>query len=197
MGFWIVYFIGVLGISAILVWLYNRLVQLRQKVGNAYAQIDVQLKRRYELVPQLVEVAKGYMAHERETLEAVVQARLGAVDASEQVDPSAGGGDLAVLFGAEALMAGSLGKLMLLAEDYPDLKADTHMRQLSEELRTTENRVAFARQAYNDAVMFYNTARESFPSNVMAGIFRFSEATLWILESREEAALPVVDLGGE
>ena len=178
-------------------WLYNRLVTLRQKMGNAYAQIDVQLKRRYELIPNLVEVAKGYMSHEQETLEAVILARSKAVDASSAVDPSTGGGGLAMLFGAEAMMAGSLGKLMLLAEDYPDLKADANMRQLSEELRTTENRVAFARQAYNDAVMFFNTARETFPSNFLAGMFRFDEATLWLLEDRGEAELPEVNLGAE
>ncbi len=187
MSIFLIIWFGVgLGAVAYVAWLYNQLVQLNQKVGNAYAQIDVQLKRRYELIPSLVEVARGYMAHEKETLEAVVRARVSAVNASKQVEPSSGSGGLAALFGAEALMAGSLSKLMLIAEDYPDLKADANMRQLSEELRTTENRVSFARQAYNDAVMTYNTTRETFPNVLLSGPMGFGPAALFEVSSEAE-----------
>jgi len=159
--------------------IYNGLVTARNRYKNGYSQIDVQLKRRYDLIPNLVEVAKGYMKHERETLEAVVEARNSAVAANKTAsgnpgDPSAMKG----LAGAEAMLSGALGRLFALAENYPDLKANENMIQLQEELTTTENRIAFARQAFNDAVTVYNTSCEKFPSNFIAGAFGFSAAEL-------------------
>jgi len=157
--------------------LYNRLVALRNRFKNAFAQIDVQLGRRYDLIPNLVETAKGYIKHERETLEAVILARNQAVLAGRQAaaDP-ADGGAIQTLAGAETALGGALGKFFALAESYPDLKANQTMQQLMEELSSTENRVAFARQAFNDAVMAYNTYREQFPGNLVAGFFSFKGA---------------------
>ena len=168
------------------VGIYNGLVTARNAFKNAFAQIDVQLTRRYDLIPNLVEVAKGYMVHERETLEAVVQARAAAVTglAAAKANP----GDAAAmnqLASAEQGLGGALGRLMVVSEQYPDLKANQNMMQLSEELTSTENRVAFARQAYNDSVMAYNNKREVFPSSLIAGIFNFVAATL--LEITEPA----------
>ena len=159
--------------------IYNSLIQLRNRVKNAWSQIDVQLKRRYDLIPNLVETAKGYMKHERETLEAVVDARNSAIAASETAsgnpgDPSAMQG----LAGAEATLAGTLGRLFALVENYPDLKANENMIQLQEELTSTENRIAFARQAFNDAITGYNTGCEKFPANMIAGAFGFAAAEL-------------------
>lgn len=159
------------------VLLFNRLVRLRNEFGNAFAQIDVQLTRRYELIPNLVETAKAYLRHERETLESVVLARNAAADglraaAAAPGDPAA----IRRLEGAESDLRGSLGRLFALVEAYPDLKANQNMMQLSEELSSTENRVAFARQAFNDSVMRYNTARETFPGNIVAGLFGFRGA---------------------
>jgi len=156
---------------------YNRLVSLRNRFKNAFAQIDVQLKRRYDLIPNLVETAKGYMKHERETLEAVIKARNSAVTANataaaDPANPSAIQG----LMAAEGALSGALGKLFALAEAYPDLKANANMMQLSEELTGTENKIAFARQAFNDAVMTFNTSVEQFPSNVIANFFTFKQA---------------------
>lgn len=173
--------------------MYNRLVSLRNRFRNAFAQIDVQLKRRYDLIPNLVETAKAYMAHERETLEAVIAARNTAVQAEQRVagDPT----DAAAmqgLIGAERGLTSALTRFFALAEAYPDLKADANMRQLNEELVSTENRVAFARQAYNDAVTAYNTARETFPSNLLAGAFGFQEAPLLAIENEAERAAPRV-----
>jgi len=158
---------------------YNRLVSLRNIFKNAFAQIDVQLKRRYDLIPNLVETAKGYMKHERETLEAVTKARNSAVTANaaaaaDPASPSAIQG----LMAAEGALSGALGKLFALAEAYPDLKANANMMQLSEELTGTENKIAFARQAFNDAVLSFNTAVEQFPSNVIANFFSFKQAEL-------------------
>jgi LemA protein len=166
---------------------YNRLVGLREQFRNAFAQIDVQLKRRYDLIPNLVEVAKGYMKHERETLEAVIQARNQAsrAEAEAAADP----GDpraMMALMGAERMLTGTLGRFFALSEAYPDLKASENMRMLQEELASTENRVAFARQAYNDAVMRYNTLRETVPTNVVASAFRFQRAELFQIEREEE-----------
>jgi LemA protein len=181
---WIVF----LGLIALVVFwaigAYNRLIGLRNRFKNAFAQIDVQLKRRYDLIPNLVETAKGYMKHERETLEAVIKARNSAVtaNAAAAADP----GSAAAIQGltqAEGALAGALGRLFALAEAYPDLKANQNMMQLSEELTGTENKIAFARQAFNDAVMSYNTAVEQFPSNVLAGMFSFKLAEL--LQSTE------------
>lgn len=176
-----------------IVGIYNRLVTLRNRFKNAFAQIDVQLKRRYDLIPNLVETAKGYMKHERETLEAVIQARNMASAASQKAaahpeDPNAIKG----LIGAEATLTGTLGRLFALSEAYPDLKANQNMMQLTEELTSTENKIAFARQAYNDSVMTYNTARETFPNNVVAGAFNFQEAQLFQIEDEQERGAPQV-----
>src|SRR5579875_1581971 len=156
---------------------YNQLVTLRNRYKNAYAQIDVQLKRRYDLIPNLVEVAKGYLKHERETLEAVTQARNLAYAASQAAAANPGDANaMKNLVSAETGLAGTLSRLMMVAEAYPDLKANQNMMQLSEELTSTENRVAFARQAYNDSVMSYNNRREVFPAVVFAGMFGFTPA---------------------
>jgi LemA protein len=178
--------IGFLGFLALVIavvfWLislYNNLVDLRNRFKNAFSQIDVQLKRRYDLIPNLVETAKAYMAHERETLEAVIAARNSAVQASQRAaaDP-ADGGALRDLAAAESTLAGGLGKLFALSESYPDLKANQNMMQLSEELTSTENKVSFARQAFNDAVTGYNTAIQKFPDSIIAGSFGFLHAEL-------------------
>ncbi|TJY55951.1 LemA family protein [Sinimarinibacterium sp. CAU 1509] len=167
--------------------LYNKLVKLRNRFKNAYAQIDVQLKRRYDLIPNLVETAKAYLSHERGTLEAVVAARNTAASASVGAaatpgDPSA----MKKLGGAESLLGGSLGRLFALSEAYPDLKANTTMLSLSEELASTENKVGFSRQAYNDAVMLYNTQREVFPSSLITSAFNFAAAELFVIEQAEQ-----------
>jgi LemA protein len=172
-----------LAIIAVLVFwaigAYNRLVDLRNRFKNAFAQIDVQLKRRYDLIPNLVETAKAYMKHERETLEAVIRARSGAVTASASAAADPGNPvAMAGLASAEGLLGGALGKLFALAEAYPELKADQNMLQLTEELTGTENRIGFARQAFNDAVMTFNTAAQQFPSNLIASIFSFKTAEL-------------------
>jgi LemA protein len=167
--------------------IYNRLVRLRNRYRNAFAQIDVQLKRRYDLIPNLVEAVKGYLQHERETLQAVVRARGEAVSAEGRA--AAAPGDPAAMQGlaqAEGALGGALGRLLAVFEAYPDLKANQNVRSLQEELASTENKVAFARQAYNDAVMAYNIRRESVPDNVFAGIFAFGPAEL--LQATESAA---------
>lgn len=169
--------------------IYNRLVTLRNQFKNAFAQIDVQLKRRYDLIPNLVETAKAYLAHERETLEAVIAARNQAAGAIKLAAADPGNAQaMAGLAGAEATLGGALGRLFALAEAYPDLKANQTMMQLSEELTSTENRVAFARQAYNDAVMIYNTACEVFPAVFIAGAFRFTPASMLEIAPAEQAA---------
>ncbi|AKJ64458.1 LemA family protein [Kiritimatiella glycovorans] len=173
--------------------IYNKLVQLRNRFRNAFAQIDVQLKRRYDLIPNLVETAKGYMEHERETLEAVTQARNQAAAANQQAaahpgDPNA----MQNLTGAENTLGGALGRLLMTVESYPDLKANQNMSQLMEELTTTENKVAFARQAYNDAVMTYNTARETFPNVLVSGPLGFGKAELFEIENEQEREAPEV-----
>ncbi len=192
MGGWVI-----LGILAALVVfaisIYNRLVAGRNQYKNAFAQIDVQLTRRHDLIPNLVETAKGYMAHERETLEAVINARNIAVSglkdaAADPTDPDA----MKKLAEAEQGLSGALGRLFALAEAYPDLKANENMMQLSEELTTTENKVAFARQAYNDSVMQYNTLRESFPNNLFAGWFNFGPAELLDIEDESKREVPQV-----
>jgi LemA protein len=179
-----------LGLIAVVVFwaigAYNRLVDLRNRFRNAFAQIDVQLKRRYDLIPNLVETARAYMKHERETLEAVIKARNSAVTANAAA--AANPGNLAAMQGltsAEGALAGALSKLFALAEAYPDLKANQNMMQLSEELTGTENKIAFSRQAFNDAVMTYNTAAQQFPSSVIAGMFSFTPAEL--LQATESA----------
>jgi LemA protein len=173
--------------------MYNALVTLRNRFKNAFAQIDVQLKRRYDLIPNLVETAKGYMAHERETLEAVINARNQAATAGKAAAQNpADAGAMAGLLGAEGALTGALGRLFALAEAYPDLKANQNMMQLTEELTSTENRISFARQAYNDAVTVYNTRRETFPTNIVAGMFNFAAATLFEIEDAVQKEAPKV-----
>lgn len=188
---WIIVLLLVL--AAIAVSLYNRLIMARNAFRNAFAQIDVQLTRRHDLVPNLVEVAKRYMQHERETLEAVIAARAAAVDglrnaAANVSDPAA----LQQLASAENTLAGALGRLLAVVEAYPDLKADRTMAQLSEEVTATENKVAFARQAFNDQAMSYNNAREAFPGNLVAGFFNFSAAQLLQIESATKREVPKI-----
>jgi len=185
--------VAVLLLIMIIVGMYNKLISMRNRFKNAYAQIDVQLKRRYDLIPNLVETAKSYMKHERETLEAVIAARNQAQQASQQAaaDP-ADAGAIRSLLGAEGALGGALGRLFAVMEAYPDLKANQNMMQLSEELTSTENKVAFARQAYNDSVMVYNTYRESFPNNIIAGMFNFGEAQLFEIENVAEREAPKV-----
>lgn len=185
------------GIALVLVFVvigkYNLLVSLRNRFKNAWAQIDVQLKRRYDLIPNLVETAKGYLKHERGTLEAVIAARNAASSANTKVaaDP-ANPEAMKQLMAAEGTLTGALGRLFALSEAYPDLKANTTMNGLMEELTSTENKVAFARQAYNDSVMAYNTAREVFPNNIIAGMFNFTAAELFVVEKPEEREAPKV-----
>lgn len=167
--------LAVLAVGAVV--LYNRLVQLRNRFENAFAQIDVQLRRRHDLIPNLVEAVRGYLTHERETLEGVVQARAGAVQAQQSAQPG-DAGSLGALAGAEGLLSGALGRLMAVVESYPTLQADAQVTGLREELTSTENRVAFARQAYNDAVTRFNTRTESFPDVVVARAFGFAPAAL-------------------
>jgi LemA protein len=163
---------------------YNRLVSLRNQIKNAFAQIDVQLKRRYDLIPNLVETAKAYMKHERETLEAVIAARNQAVTANAKasVDPG-NAAAMQQMAAAEGVLSNTLGRLFALSEAYPDLKANQNMMQLTEELTSTENRIAFSRQAYNDGVMQYNTSIEQFPVSIIANMFTFKQAEL--LQSTE------------
>ncbi|MBN3894483.1 MAG: LemA family protein [Nostoc sp.] len=166
-------------VAVIIINGYNDLVKYRNRYKNAYSQIDVQLQRRYDLIPNLVETAKGYMKHERETLEAVIAARNSAINASSRAaqnpgDPQA----MQQLGNAEGALTGALSRLMVLSESYPELKADRAMTQVMEELSSTENRIAFARQAFNDAVTLYNTKSESFPSNLVANTFNFTVAEL-------------------
>ena len=188
---WII--LGIIVLAFFVVGIYNGLVTARTGYKNAFAQIDVQLTRRHDLIPNLVETAKGYLAHERQTLEAVISARNAAVSglkaaAANPGDPAA----VQQLAGAENALTGALGRLFALAEAYPDLKANRNMMQLSEELTTTENKVAFARQAFNDAVMGYNNKREVFPSNVVAGMFSFQAAQLLEIESPQKREVPKV-----
>jgi LemA protein len=181
--------IGLVVLIALLVYLisiYNSLVTLRNRFKNSFSQIDVQLQRRYELIPNLVETAKSYMQHERETLQSVIEARNQAQAAANLAARHPEDGQtVQKLMGAETLLGSTLGRFFALAEAYPDLKANQTMQQLMEELTSTENRVAFARQAFNDAVMQYNTEREQFPNNFIAGPFSFRPAQLLELEDPE------------
>ena len=175
------------------VGIYNRMVSLRNMWKNAFAQIDVQLKRRYDLIPNLVETAKGYMKHESTTLEGVIKARNSAFSSAQALAANPGdAGAMKSLMQSEGALSGGLSRLMALAESYPDLKANQNMMQLTEELTTTENKISFARQAYNDAVMMYNTAIEVFPNNILAGMFQFVKATLFEIEDPVEKANPQV-----
>jgi LemA protein len=184
-------------VVALAVWaisIYNGLVTLRNRFKNAFSQIDVQLKRRYDLIPNLVETAKGYIKHERETLESVIRARNTALAAAQAAGANPGNPAVMQSLGqAEGALTGVLGRLLAVAEAYPDLKANQNMLALQEELSSTENKVAFARQAYNDSVMEYNTAREAFPGNVFAGMFGFGPAELLqATESAQERQAPKV-----
>ena len=174
--------------------IYNGLVSLRNRFKNGFAQIDVQLKRRYDLIPNLIETCKGYMKHERDTLEAVIKARNSAVGAAQAASANPGNpAAMQALGQAEGALTGVLGRMFALAESYPDLKANQNMMALQEELTSTENKVAFARQAYNDSVMEYNVKRESFPENIFAGMFGFTPAELLqATESAEERKAPQV-----
>src|SRR2546423_14400624 len=172
---------------------YNSLVTLRNRYKNAYSQIDVQLKRRYDLIPNLVETAKGYLAHERGTLEAVIAARNAAVTANTRAAQNPGDSSaMKEISSAETALSGVMGRLFALAEAYPYLKANETMMSLMEELTSTENKVSFARQAYNDAVMAYNTRREVFPTNFIANTFNFGAAELFIIEKPEQKEAPKV-----
>ncbi len=187
--------LGVLALA--IVWgigAYNTLVEMRNRYKNSYAQIDVQLKRRYDLIPNLVEAAKGYIRHERDTLEAVIAARGAAVGAAARA--AAAPGDPVAMRGmadAEGALGGALGRLMVVVEAYPELKANENVMHVQEELLSTENRIGYARQAYNDVVMEYNTQRERFPSNLVAGAFAFKDAMLLeATETAEERRAPKV-----
>ena len=188
-----VFFALIIAAIVYVISLYNGLVGERNRYQNAFAQIDVQLTRRYDLIPNLVEIAKGYMKHERETLEAVIQARntamAGLKAAAANPGAAAAMGELA---GAENMLSGALGKLFALSESYPDLKANQNMMQLTEELTSTENKVAFARQGYNDAVMNFNNAREMFPGNLVANMFNFVAASLLEIEDEAKREAPKV-----
>lgn len=174
--------------------IYNKLVVGRNRVKNAFAQIDVQLNRRYDLIPNLIETAKGYMKHERETLEAVTDARNQASQAAKAVagDPT-NASAMQGLMGAEGSLMGALGKLNVSMEAYPDLKASANMLQVQEELTTTENKVAFSRQAYNDSVMHFNVLRESFPDSIIANMFNFQAAQMFEVENEAVREVPKVD----
>jgi len=183
----------VLIIGGSVIGIYNKLVTMRNRYKNAYAQIDVQLKRRYDLIPNLVETAKGYMAHERGTLEAVTAARNIAYAASKAAASNPGDATaMKNLVSAESGLGGTLSRLMMVSEQYPDLKANQNMMQLTEELTSTENKISFARQAYNDSVMTYNTDREVFPSNLIAGMFNFAAAELFVVDKPEQKDAPKV-----
>ncbi|MFT3869283.1 MAG: LemA family protein [Nibricoccus sp.] len=185
--------IVVIGLALWVVGIYNTLVTLRNRFKNAFAQIDVQLKRRYDLIPNLVEIAKGYLKHESSTLEAVIKARNIAASAAQAAAANpADANAVRSLAGAESGLAGALSRLMVVTEAYPELKANQNMMQLTEELTSTENKISFARQAYNDSVMTYNTTRETFPNVVFAGMFGFLPAELFKIEDPSERNAPQV-----
>lgn len=188
----------ILAVLALLVFfgigIYNNLISLRNRVKNAWSQIDVQLQRRYDLIPNLIETVKGYMGYERETLEAVIKARNQASAARENIQKQGGPteGSLKELMGAEAALSGSLGRIFALAENYPQLKASEPLMRLQEELSSTENKVAFSRQAYNDQVLAYNTSQQKFPNMFFAGAFGHHPADLYEIESIEMKKAPKI-----
>ncbi len=194
---WLIAVLAVAVVAVLsVVKIYNRLVGLRNRFRNAFAQIDVQLKRRYDLIPNLVETAKSYLKHERETLEAVISARNQAAAASSRAAQSPGDpGAMKNLNGAESGLAGALSRLMVVVERYPDLKADRTVAQMMEELTSTENRVSFARQAFNDSVMKYNTSVEVFPAVAVANMFGFKKAEFFEIAAPEEREAPKVSFG--
>lgn len=174
--------------------IYNKLITLRNRYENAFSQIDVQLKRRHDLIPNLVNVAKGYMEHEKDTLEAVIQARNQAISATSNAASNPGDqSSMQELASAESNLNGALGRLLMIAESYPDLKANENMLALQEELTSTENKVSFARQSYNDSVTTYNTTREMFPANMIAGTFGFGDAQLFVVDEEAERVAPKVE----
>lgn len=187
MWFVIAFIVILIVIALWVVGIYNRLVSLRNQVKNAWSQIDVQLQRRYDLIPNLVETVKGYMAHEKTTLEAVVNARNQAAAARESLEKKGGptGGSLKELIGAEAALKGALGNIFALAENYPQLRASENMMHLQEELSSTENKVSFSRQAYNDQVLLYNTTQQQFPAVLFAATFGHHPAELYEVEESE------------
>ena len=190
---WIIILVVVAVIAVALIGMYNSLVTLRNRYKNAFSQIDVQLKRRYDLIPNLVESVKGYMKHERETLEAVIKARNIAATAAAAASSVPGDPDaMGNLAAAESSLKGAMSRLMVVVERYPELKANENMMALQEELTSTENKVSFARQAYNDAAMAYNTKREVFPNNIFAGMFCFREAKLFEVADATEREAPKV-----
>ena len=192
MGFAMIFVVVLLVVALVfgvmLVGIFNKLVTYRNRYKNAFAQIEVQLKRRYDLIPNLVETARGYMAHERETLEAVISARNQASSGLQAAAADPGNAQaIQSLAGAEGLLSGAMGRLLAVAEQYPDLKANQNMMQLTEELTSTENKVAFARQAFNDGVTIYNTYRQSFPTVMLAAVFGHGQdAALMEFEDREQ-----------
>ena len=187
-------FLVFVGFAMWVMGVYNSLVKLRNRFENAFSQIDVQLKRRFDLIPNLVNVVKGYMAHEKETLEAVIQARSAAMNAASAAAENPGDAvSMGNLSNADSQLNGALGRLMMVAESYPDLKANENMLALQEELTSTENKVSFSRQSYNDAVTNYNTQRELFPSNMIAGMFNFNQAELFEVEEKAERDAPKVE----
>ncbi len=189
----VVVLVAALAIAGFAIGGFNKLVTLRNRYKNAYAQIDVQLKRRYDLIPNLVETAKGYIKHEHDTLEDVTKARNIAYTASQAAAANPGdAGAMKNLVSAESGLAGTLSRLMMVSEAYPDLKANQNMLQLTEELTSTENKISFARQAYNDSVMSYNTDREVFPTNIIAGSFNFGPAELFVIDKPEQRDAPKV-----
>ena len=186
----------IVALIAYVVGIYNKLVNFRNRVKNAFAQIDVQLTRRYDLIPNLVEAVKGYMKHERETLDAVINARNTAVSSLDAAKGDPSNADaIRNLAAAEGVLGGALGRLFALSEAYPDLKANQNMMQFQEELASTENKVAFSRQAFNDAVLSYNNAAQNFPNNVIAGMFRFALASFLEIEAPEKREVPEVSFG--
>lgn len=192
MAGWITLIVAVILVFWI-ISLYNKLIVLRNRFKNAFAQIDVQLKRRYDLIPNLVESVKGYMKHESETLEKVIKARADAVSANKGAAANpADGNAMQGLVGAESALSGALGRLLVVVEKYPDLKANQNVSRLMEELTSTENKVSFARQAYNDSVMVYNTATEVFPSVIVARMFAFQQAVLFEIKTEAEREAPKV-----
>lgn len=193
MGSTIILLVLLVLVAFFLVSIYNGLVTARNGYKNAFSQIDVQLTRRHDLIPNLVEIAKGYIKHERETLEAVIQARNSAVSGLRAASANPGdAGAVQQLAASENQLTGALGRLFALSESYPDLKANTTMMQLSEELTSTENKVAFARQAYNDGVLGYNNKREVFPNNLVAGMFGFGAASFLELDDPAKREVPKV-----
>lgn len=193
------YLLGIIVIAfiALAIWMmgaYNRLVTLRNRFENAFSQIDVQLKRRHDLIPNLVNIVKGYMTHEKETLEAVISARNSAINATANAAAKPGDESaMSELSGAEANLNGALGRLLMIAESYPDLKANENMLSLQEELTSTENKVSFSRQSYNDSVTQYNIAREQFPSSIVANQFGFKEARLFEVQDAMDREVPNVE----